>query len=244
MLESIGSLLGVLHAQKGKELRLEVGKRASLHTANGVFEISQAPLSQADIGSAIMPLIPEPSRRLLPTQPEVGFNYECNGVGSFAVTIKRLPSGIFVSFAPQANGSAASSDNYAPTPTVATALRPPAASPRPASPTGNLSSASASTSPAASPASSGVAQASATARYAPAPTHSPLAFTIDELFRAQVAMGASDLHLSVSMPPMVRKDGIMKVLDESHAPLDAEATTQLLMPIIPQTNRDEFSQRN
>lgn len=43
---------------------------------------------------------------------------------------------------------------------------------------------------------------------------------------------------------MVRKDGIMKVLDESHAPLDAEATTQLLMPIIPQTNRDEFSQRN
>ncbi|MBI3652369.1 MAG: PilT/PilU family type 4a pilus ATPase [Acidobacteria bacterium] len=179
-----------------------------------------------------MPLIPEQARSLLPTQPEVGFNYECSGVGSFAVKIRRLPTGVFVSFTPQVNSNTSA-------PTVAAAVRPTAPPPRPAAP--------ASTSPpgnSAAPAAPTIAAPPPAANYATTPSRRPLAFTIDELFRAQVAMGASDLHLSVSMPPMVRKDGIMKVLDESHAPLDAEATTQLLMPIIPQTNRDEFSQRN
>ena len=40
---------------------------------------------------------------------------------------------------------------------------------------------------------------------------------IDRLFHAMAAVGASDLHLSVGMPPLVRKDGRMQPLEERRA---------------------------
>jgi twitching motility protein PilT len=250
MLESIGSLLGILHTQKGQELRLEVGKHASLHTASGVFNISQTPLSQADIGGAIMPLIPEKARSLLPTQPEVDFEYDCSGVGAFTVKIKRGPAGICVTFTPQGqqpgNGQAITQSAQPvqaaarPAPQASAARPAPQASaPRPAPPAAPspAHNASATSSPASS-------YAAPQASSAPAQTRSSLSFHIDDLFRAMYAMGASDLHISSSMPPMVRKDGVMKLLDDSYSPLDAEATNQLLTPIIPQKNREEFGRRN
>ena len=232
MLESIGSLLGILHTQKGKELRLEVGKHATLHTASGVFNISQTPLSQADIGGAIMPLIPEKARSLLPTQPEVDFNYDCSGIGTFTVKIKRGAAGIFVSFAPQGNGASSPGNGHATTQTAQPAARPAPQAPaaRPAQPV-----------QAAAPAYNANASSS---QASSAQTRSPLAFHIDDLFRAMVAMGASDLHISTSMPPMVRKDGVMMPLDDSYSPLDAQATQQLLTPIMPQNNREEFGRRH
>jgi twitching motility protein PilT len=233
MLESIGSLLGILHTQKGKELRLEVGRKASLHTANGVFDISQVALTQADIGGAIMPLIPDHARSLLPTQPEVDFAYDCSGIGAFNVKIKRGATGICVSFTPQGNGAAS------PAPSQATAQ--PAAAPRPAPPVAPARSvAPVQTSAPAQVSSYAAPQASP----ASAKARTSLPFHMDDLFRAQCALGASDLHISTSMPPMVRKDGVMAPLDESHAKLDADATKQLLTAIIPQKNQEEFAQRN
>ena len=43
---------------------------------------------------------------------------------------------------------------------------------------------------------------------------------IDALFRQMCAAGASDLHLSVGTPPMVRKDGGMQPLDAAAAALE------------------------
>jgi twitching motility protein PilT len=63
---------------------------------------------------------------------------------------------------------------------------------------------------------------------------------VDRLFRAMCAMGASDLHLSVSMPPLVRKDGDIKPLDPDAPPLTAEDVVELLAPIVPGKNRKEF----
>src|SRR5215210_6256751 len=96
MLESIGNLLSILHTQQGRELRLEVGQRARLTTASGAFDISQTPLTQADIGGAVMPIIPDRVRTLLPTQPEIDFAYECSGLGTFGVKIRRQPTGLCV----------------------------------------------------------------------------------------------------------------------------------------------------
>ena len=48
---------------------------------------------------------------------------------------------------------------------------------------------------------------------------------IDTLFRAMVAVGASDLHLSVGATPMVRKDGRMQPLDPAMAPLTGPMVT-------------------
>ena len=67
---------------------------------------------------------------------------------------------------------------------------------------------------------------------------------IDTLFRAMVEVGASDLHLSVGATPMVRKDGRMQPLDPAMAPLTAPMVTELLAPIVPDKNRQEFAERH
>jgi twitching motility protein PilT len=66
---------------------------------------------------------------------------------------------------------------------------------------------------------------------------------IDSLFRAMVAQGASDLHLSAGVRPNIRVDGEMRALDPHAAPLSAEDVVELLSPIIPGKNRVEFEKR-
>lgn len=67
---------------------------------------------------------------------------------------------------------------------------------------------------------------------------------IDRLFRAMCLAGASDLHLSASMPPLVRKDGEMVPLEPGAPPLNAEDVVQLLNPIVPGANRMEYAKRH
>ena len=79
---------------------------------------------------------------------------------------------------------------------------------------------------------------------APAFSASAGAPAIDRLFHLMFERKASDLHLSVGMPPLIRKDGEIALL-EAHAPaLDPASMTALLDPIIPQANRDEFARRH
>ncbi len=56
--------------------------------------------------------------------------------------------------------------------------------------------------------------------------------------------GASDLHLSVASPPIVRKDGRMQPLTEGAEPSTADAVMSLLLPILPEQNRREFRERH
>jgi twitching motility protein PilT len=67
---------------------------------------------------------------------------------------------------------------------------------------------------------------------------------IDKLFQAMCAAGASDLHLSVGSPPIIRKDGRMQPLDPAAAALGADDLIGLLQPIIPERNREEFGRRH
>ena len=67
---------------------------------------------------------------------------------------------------------------------------------------------------------------------------------IDRLFHAMVKAGASDLHLCVGSAPTVRKDGRMEPLDPSAGPLTAPELDQLLAPITPDVNREEFTRRH
>ena len=84
----------------------------------------------------------------------------------------------------------------------------------------------------------------------PPPPQTPLpsvingAPAIDRLFRRMVEQKASDLHLSTSMPPLVRKDGRIQPLEENAAPLTHDDIVALMEPITPETNRGEFAQRN
>jgi len=67
---------------------------------------------------------------------------------------------------------------------------------------------------------------------------------IDALFHLMCEAGASDLHVSVGMPPFVRKDGVMQALDKAAPPLDADSVVRLLDPITPEKNRHEFAERH
>jgi twitching motility protein PilT len=55
----------------------------------------------------------------------------------------------------------------------------------------------------------------------------PQSFSIDELLEQCVALGASDLHITVGSPPVVRVRGELEAL-EGADPLDGEATQTLL----------------
>jgi twitching motility protein PilT len=215
-MENINGLLSILHSQKGQELKMDVGQRVKLITGAGSFDISQTPLTQGEVGSTIAPIIPDNVRSLLHTQSEIEFTYDCSGIGNFGVKIRKLPTGLSVSFVP---GGVAKPAPLPGQPSLRLTTTSPAAQPYTKNSTAPLSS--------------------------PVPKNNAGPTTkMDELFRAMVAEGASDLHLSANMPPMIRKDGQMATLHESHPTIGAEAMKQLLTSIMPQKNREEFERRN
>ena len=67
---------------------------------------------------------------------------------------------------------------------------------------------------------------------------------IDGLFRLMCQQKASDLHLAVGLPPMIRKDGHMQPLDPAAPILDLSLISRLLDPITPEKNRQEFAERH
>ena len=67
---------------------------------------------------------------------------------------------------------------------------------------------------------------------------------MDSLFHKMAEIGASDLHMSVSAPPMVRKDGKMKILEGETEALTPEMMKQLLTSIMPEKNQEEFERRH
>jgi twitching motility protein PilT len=64
---------------------------------------------------------------------------------------------------------------------------------------------------------------------------------VDALFHRMSAQGASDLHLCVGTPPLIRKDGRIQPLDTDAAALTDETLARLLEPITPAINRQEFA---
>jgi twitching motility protein PilT len=67
---------------------------------------------------------------------------------------------------------------------------------------------------------------------------------IDRLFKLMCEVGASDLHLCVGMPPQVRKDGAIQLIELGAPALDPESVTSLIEPIMPPKNREEFARRH
>jgi twitching motility protein PilT len=67
---------------------------------------------------------------------------------------------------------------------------------------------------------------------------------MDRFLRTLVEMKASDLHVSVGSPAMVRHDGEIKPLPGGGDVLSAEDTRRILWPIAPPRNREEFEGRH
>jgi twitching motility protein PilT len=62
---------------------------------------------------------------------------------------------------------------------------------------------------------------------------------VDELLRYAVGVGASDLHLSTSMPPTLRLHGALRPMEEV-PPLDNNTLRDLIFGILPQNQRERF----
>jgi twitching motility protein PilT len=82
------------------------------------------------------------------------------------------------------------------------------------------------------------------AAFVPAQANSSAQARMDTLFRQMAEVGASDLHMSVSLPPMIRKDGKMAKLECKESVLSPEAMRELLTSIMPARNQEEFAQRS
>ena len=90
MYESIDNLLGILHSQRGRELRFEVGQHARLITdSGGAYDLSPTPLAPADIRTWVGSIIPPDARQTLATEAAAEFNYDCSGIGTFRVRVIR-----------------------------------------------------------------------------------------------------------------------------------------------------------
>ena len=78
---------------------------------------------------------------------------------------------------------------------------------------------------------------------APAMRSEPTGSTeaIDGLLRKMVEMGASDLHVSVGAPPILRLDGDVVPLPGTSV-LSAEESAALLRPLMPARNREQFDE--
>ncbi|MEQ1604660.1 MAG: type IV pilus twitching motility protein PilT [Pyrinomonadaceae bacterium] len=84
----------------------------------------------------------------------------------------------------------------------------------------------------------------AEAGFVPTASNASEALKMDVLFKKMADLGASDLHLSVSMPPMVRKDGRIKELEPGALKFTPDAMRELLTSIMPHKNQEEFAMRN
>jgi twitching motility protein PilT len=67
---------------------------------------------------------------------------------------------------------------------------------------------------------------------------------INSMFRRLCDMKASDLHLSATVPPLVRKDGEMRRLHDAAGALTSEMIRALLNDITPSVNQAEFEARH
>lgn len=82
------------------------------------------------------------------------------------------------------------------------------------------------------------------AAFVPALANAAEAAKMDALFNKMAELGASDLHLCVSMPAMVRRDGKMRPLGVEDAPFTSDEMQKLIMSIMPPRNQEEFAQRS
>ena len=80
--------------------------------------------------------------------------------------------------------------------------------------------------------------------FIPAPGNAEMTARMDRLFSKMAEIGASDLHLSVSMPPLVRADGRIQPLEAGGETLTADAMRSLLTSIMPAKNQEEFNAKH
>ena len=100
MAESLSNLLGTMVQQNGQELRFEPGVPVILVTASGSHNLTSAPMSTAEIGALVLPLMDEKVRKTLTAMPQAQFSYRSPAGTEFSVLARKSPKGLMISFTP------------------------------------------------------------------------------------------------------------------------------------------------
>ncbi|MGQ9897697.1 MAG: type IV pilus twitching motility protein PilT [Acidobacteriota bacterium] len=275
MSATIESLLKDPRMAGADQLVLQAGKAPTVFNSSGATELTRSPMTPFDIYRLLQPHLPDDKKTALMSQPTTNFRLNVNGAGTFDVSITKEGGGMKVSFIPLDNASpkpatpstsmpppfaARPSGTFAPsssvTPSRPTPPIPPTRPvPRPPTPVSGTT-APEQVSGRQSVVPPPVANTGANAPVAPA--HSPAGvggaavhlrkrgpLEIDKLFEKQLELKASDMHISASMPPMLRIDGDMVVMQGYEGQhLTAADTERILWELMPDKNREEFNRRH
>jgi len=261
-MEKLNDYLQTLLSTCSYELHLEPNKTPYLISANGTTDVANSPLLGTQISMLVFPLIPSSAKQDLPNKPEIEFVHN-HTLGNFNFHIKKSPAGFNVTIRPLLSDVADKTSVSEPTQNDFSVEFAPPSAPNVSIPEFIYQNSS----------KSSVAEIEITERQAenplsfsaPAPTafqpvnsfvpKAEIAFAavmanpraqerMDKMFYQMAEAGASDLHLSTSMPPLVRKDGKIASLATDEMTLTADAMKELLTSIMPARNQEEFDRRH
>ena len=215
---AIDALLDRLDDPAGR-LLLEVGRAPRIVVGGTETDVQPTAMTQQDVVGLAMLAIPASVRAKLRTDSVITFAYVSEGGRAYDVEIRRAGPALTVSLAYTAGAPTADQTPLAEPPPSAVAA---VSDPTPAA---------------------GFASPSDPAAGTAAPAAAGPGYAIDALFRMMCAAGASDLHLSVSAPPLLRVDGRMTPLDPDAASLTPTAIERLVVEMMPPANKAEFERR-
>ncbi len=215
----------------GSELRLIPGRRTVVVMPQGETEVRGDPQTSDRIQTMIDAVMPPEARRSLSSgYAEWEFPLEDKGPARARAEMKggQLSAFFFLDQCDNAGGR--------PAPRAAMPAPMPSPSfgamPAMAAPNASIIETEVERAPSRAP--------SPEARISMGPVSGKPTGEIDRLLNKLVELKGSDLHMSISSPPMIRKDGEMQQLP-GFPPLTQESMERMIMPIVPDRNREEFA---
>jgi twitching motility protein PilT len=231
----------------GSELRLIPGRRTIVVMPQGESEVRGDAQTSERIQTLIDPVItPEARRSLSSGYAEWQFALEDKGPARVRAEVRsgQLSATFFLDGCDNAGGKP---------PVRAIAIGPglgpaPAAAPRAPMPSPSFGNLAMPATPPASMIEAELERMPAVSSRSPSVENQPSigpvsgkpSGEIDRFLNKLVELKGSDLHMSIGSPPMIRKDGEMQHLPGFPA-LTAESMERMIMPIVPDRNREEFA---
>ena len=209
--------LSVLVSNKATALVLPEGDVATLTINDSARPVMKQSLTSAQILTLVREIAPPDSPRGLDAKSGVRFTY-ASGDGTFEVSLSETAGKLSARIEP-ANGSSVAANKPAPT-----------------SSNGNGRAH-------ATPSAEAAPAASVRTPARPAKVNDRALERIEDLLRALVTKKASDLHLRVGSPPMLRASGEIAPIPDT-APLNQDDIEQMLAAVMLKQNREEFAEIN
>jgi len=234
-------LLSVMVSNRANALVLNEGDVAQLEVPGGVRPVTKQPLTSQQVVALLREIAPADAGAKLEAGTAATFQYSSDDgvfIARAALTDGRWEASICVdddSAFLQESGGMAGATAVA-TPVAAPAVSR-AAAPAAAAPARTAAPAATATRPVPTGAQPVIARAAAAPDVVVADPRAKV--EIDSLLKHMVSKGASDLHLRVGEPPVLRLHGEMQRI-EGQPMLTDDALRAMLLSIMPERNRNEF----